>query len=115
MFGPRCPKPITWCPKIPSWLPTGARCDFVAGDRWPYDFKSKNSWLEVVLIEVIGAFQSIHFEQYIYNNSNDNIKIIIVILITIHIHIYNSIYRLVPAPGTTYDGVWGWGGMLTFM
>jgi len=28
----------------------------------PMDFKSKNSWLEVVLFEVIGAFQSIHFE-----------------------------------------------------
>ena len=27
----------------------------------------------------------------------------------------NSIYRLVPGPGTTYDGVGGWGGMLTFM
>ena len=25
------------------------------------------------------------------------------------------IYRLVPGPGTTYDGVGGWGGMLTFM
>ena len=29
------------------------------------------------------------------------------------IHIY--IYRLVQASGTTYDGVGGWGGMLTFM
>ena len=28
---------------------------------------------------------------------------------------YICIYRLVPAPGTTYDGVGGWGGMLTFM
>ena len=26
-----------------------------------------------------------------------------------------SIYRLVPPLGTTYDGVGGWGGMLTFM
>ena len=25
------------------------------------------------------------------------------------------ICRLVPSPGTTYDGVGGWGGMLTFM
>ena len=25
------------------------------------------------------------------------------------------ICRLVPPPGTTYDGVGGWGGMLTFM
>ena len=25
------------------------------------------------------------------------------------------IYRLVPSPGTTYDWVGGWGGMLTFM
>ena len=25
------------------------------------------------------------------------------------------IYKLVPGPGTTYDGVGGWGGMLTFM
>ena len=25
------------------------------------------------------------------------------------------IYRLIPGPGTTYDGVGGWGGMLTFM
>ena len=32
------------------------------------------------------------------------------------LYIYNMcIYRLVPAPGTTYDGVGGWGGMLTFM
>ena len=28
---------------------------------------------------------------------------------------YICIYRLVPGPGTTYDGVGGWGGMLTFM
>ena len=31
------------------------------------------------------------------------------------IYIYICIYRLVPGPGTTYDGVGGWGGMLTFM
>ena len=31
------------------------------------------------------------------------------------IQVITSIYRLVPGPGTTYDGVGGWGGMLTFM
>ena len=29
--------------------------------------------------------------------------------------IYIYVYRLVPGPRTTYDGVGGWGGMLTFM
>ena len=33
----------------------------------------------------------------------------------IYIIHYTSIYRLVQASGTTYDGVGGWGGMLTFM
>ena len=39
----------------------------------------------------------------------------IYIYISMHIYIYISMYRLVPAPGTTYDGVGGWGGMLTFI
>ena len=29
--------------------------------------------------------------------------------------VYICIHRVVPGPGTTYDGVGGWGGMLTFM
>ena len=36
-------------------------------------------------------------------------------LFHIYIYIYIYVYRLVPGPGTTYDGVGGWGGMLTFM
>ena len=32
-----------------------------------------------------------------------------------YIYIHICTYRLVPGPGTTYDGVGGWGGMLTFM
>ena len=31
---------------------------------------------------------------------------------TTHTYIYIYVYRLAPAPGTTYDGVAGWGGML---
>ena len=36
-------------------------------------------------------------------------------MLYIYVYIYIYIYRLVPSHGTTYDGVGGWGGMLTFM
>ena len=37
------------------------------------------------------------------------------IYIYTYVYMIMCIYRFVPAPGTTYDGVGGWGGMLTFM
>ena len=40
---------------------------------------------------------------------------LICIYIYVYIYIYICIYKFVPGPGTTCDGVGGWGGMLRFM
>ena len=43
------------------------------------------------------------------------IYIYICTYIYIYTYIHTCVYKLVPSLGTTYNGVEGWGGMLTFM
>ena len=69
-----------------------------------------NSELVVGTNKYTCTYMYIHIISYIY------IYIIYIYIIYIYIYIHIiCIHSLVPAPGTTYDGVGGWGGMLTFM